>query len=238
MAQQHVGNVGRFQEYDPFKRLASAVITRAVADLNSGNQEIYDSATSFLKGSMYPFDILSDFSIPRNKLDKMIEESRNIDRSSGIKDLKPISPPSQVEYARCRRAFAFFNKGFTVGDLKSKFSSEKEAESWLVKKRWPKGYKCVYCGFKAKSQKSNDPFKQYRCTSCNKEFGIRSKSLMENSRLTSRTWLIAAYAIITDPSMQSGELMHIADVSQASAWRMRKQIQDMWNAGRKFPLWE
>lgn len=240
MAKQHAGNVGT-NDFDPFRRLASAVIVRAIADLQSNDMDVYREAVNFLRGSMYPFSAIASESVQmsRKKIADMIAKSEGIDRSSPPKSrnvgFQAYFPTSEFSVSRLRQAWPFYRRGITVDDLKDKFPTEDAIVTWLHKKRWPRGIKCPRCDGKG-SLASRVP-RQYKCTLCMNMFDVRSASVMSDSSLSSRDWVIAAFALTTGQAMSSTDLMEFLDLSQTSCWRMQKMIGEMW-VDSKFPLWQ
>lgn len=102
-----------------------------------------------------------------------------------------------------------------------KFPDDKSAEKWFVENRWKNGVHCPHCnasnvliGAKHKSM-----FYRFRKKECRKRFSVRTKSVIECSRLGYQAWAIAIFLLITNlKGVSSMKLHRDLDITQKSAW--------------------
>lgn len=80
----------------------------------------------------------------------------------------------------------------TRSDFDEMFSSERACLDYLVRRRWPSGYRCVYCG-------SDRAWLNMRgslhCAECGRQFGATAGTLLHRTRFPLKTWLEVAWHI-------------------------------------------
>ena len=84
--------------------------------------------------------------------------------------------------------------------LMKKFLDDIAAEKWFVENRWKYGVHCPHCnssnvliGAKHKSMSY-----RFREKECRKRFSVRTKSVMECSRMGYQVWAIATFLLTTN----------------------------------------
>ena len=97
--------------------------------------------------------------------------------------------------------------------------TEKQARRYLEKVRWPNGPVCPHCGNGKKAYllkgKSTRPG-VYICAACRRQFTVTIGTVMEDTHLPLRTWLMA-FSLMCSTKKGIG--------SYKTAWRMLKQVR-------------
>ena len=114
--------------------------------------------------------------------------------------------------------------------LKAGKMTEKQARRYLEKVRWPNGPVCPHCGSGKKAYllkgKSTRPG-VYSCATCRRQFTITIGTVMENTHLPLRTWLMAFSLMCSaKKGISALQLQRDLDIgSYKTAWRMLRQVR-------------
>ena len=112
-------------------------------------------------------------------------------------------------------------------ELSEMFPTEKAAEDFFVKARWPNGVRCPRCDAANIQGRETRKPQPYRCRSCRKDFSVKTDSLMHNSPLGCRTWLLAIYLLTTNiKGVSSTRLRRELGITQKSAWHLAHRIRE------------
>ena len=117
-------------------------------------------------------------------------------------------------------------------EFSEKFPDEATARAFYEELRWPDGRYCPHCGVVGESSAvKNDKPMPYWCKACRKYFSVRTKSVLAESKLPLRIWLLATYLITTSrKGISSVQLAKQLGITQKSAWflgqRIRKAYED------------
>ena len=114
--------------------------------------------------------------------------------------------------------------------LKAGKMTEKQARRHLEKILWPNGPVCFHCGNKERIYKFNGSKHRpglYKCALCGKQFTVTIGTVMENTHLPLRTWLMAFSLMCSAKKGVSAlQLKRNLDLgSYHTAWRMLRQIR-------------
>lgn len=120
-------------------------------------------------------------------------------------------------------------KGISLIEITRKFPDDATAEAWFAKQRWPDGVTCLECGsFNVQTRTTRKP-QPYRCRDCRKDFGVKTGSLMQGSKLGFQVWAIAIYLLATSlKSVSSMKLHRDLGVTQKTAWYLAQRIRETW----------
>ncbi len=116
--------------------------------------------------------------------------------------------------------------------------SEDEARELLERIRWPNGPVCPHCGATSNIRKFEGKAHRmgvYKCNDCGGQFTVTVKSVMEQSHIPIRTWLMA-FSIICSAKKGISALQlqrQLGLGSYRSAWHMAHRIR---HAMAKEPL--
>ena len=116
--------------------------------------------------------------------------------------------------------------------LSEQFPTEKSAEDWFIKQRWPNGVQCPHCANEDVRLVPNRKPMPYWCKPCRKYFSIRTGTVMNRSPLPMRTWLFAIYIVGTNlKGVSSLKLHRDLGISQKSAWFLLHRIREAFASG-------
>ena len=122
-----------------------------------------------------------------------------------------------------------FRTGISLIGIMDKFPTDRAAEDWFEKTRWPNGVVCPKCGSndihtREDEKRRNQP---YRCRSCRSDFSVKTGSLMHGSSIGYRKWAIAIYLMTTNlKGVSSMKLHRDLEITQKSAWMMMHKIRE------------
>jgi len=117
------------------------------------------------------------------------------------------------------RHFYFHRLRYTTPD-------DKTAKQWFISERWPDGIRCPYCESDRVNEKAKHPTMPFRCNACNKQFSVKSKSIMHSSKLGYQTWAIAIYLVATNlQGISSMKLHRDLKITQKAAWHLLHRIR-------------
>src|SRR6266542_4370483 len=113
--------------------------------------------------------------------------------------------------------------------LITKFDTDEKCRIALEKLRWPDGVRCVRCG----SEKISRNYKrnQFECTPCGYHFSVTAGTILHETHLPLRKWLIATYLICESKKGVSAlQLKRVLGVAYKTAWylchRVREAVKD------------
>ena len=107
--------------------------------------------------------------------------------------------------------------------------SEEAAEEFLGSLIWPDGPRCPRCdGDQVYEPGGKAPMK-YRCRPCRRYFSLRSGTVMRDSTVSYRKWLVAAYLMATNlEGFTSMKLKNNLTIRHKTAWHMAHRIREAW----------
>lgn len=115
--------------------------------------------------------------------------------------------------------------------------TEEAAEAWLIKQRWPDEICCCKCGsINVQHVRTRKP-QPFRCRDCRRHFSVRTDTLMHNSPLPLRKWIVAIFLVGTSTKgLSSRQLAARIGISVKSAWHVLHRIRE--NFSDKWPMFE
>ena len=121
-----------------------------------------------------------------------------------------------------------FRKGLTVIQLMDMFPTEESAREWFESHIWPNERHCPHCGStNTVENKSKSESRPYRCRDCRQHFSAKLGTVMEDSRLPYRKWVLAIYLHMTSlKGVSSMKLHRDIGVTQKTAWFMLQRIRE------------
>jgi len=114
--------------------------------------------------------------------------------------------------------------------LKAGEMTEKQARRYLEKVRWPNGPICPHCGYSERSYKLNGAKHRpglYMCAACRRQFTVTIGTVMEDTHLPLRTWIMAFSLMCSaKKGISALQLQRDLDIgSYKTAWRMLRQVR-------------
>lgn len=121
------------------------------------------------------------------------------------------------------------NLTISVFELMEKFPSEVEAKRYLEKKRWNGKLVCPFCNCEEKQYRfTKDGVEGYHlCSSCKKNYTVRTGTIFERSHVPLHKWIFAFYLVVTSrKGISSLQLSKQIGVTQKTAWFMLQRIRE------------
>src|SRR6476660_9283953 len=106
----------------------------------------------------------------------------------------------------------------SLADMMAAIPDEDAAIEYFTAQRWKNGPFCPYCGSAEKIYHlAKKPY--HKCDACNRRFSIRVGTVMENTKIEIRKWLIAMWLItVHKKGIASTTLARDLHVTQTTAW--------------------
>lgn len=118
-----------------------------------------------------------------------------------------------------------FQAGLSLPGFLKRYGSERQCEQALEASRWPQGFVCPRCAGTAHSRFKRGSAAYWQCSSCHRQTSLTSGTVMDNSKLPLRTWLLAMYLLgQSKTNLSALELMRHLGVSYPAAWRMKHKL--------------
>jgi len=113
--------------------------------------------------------------------------------------------------------------------LMDRFHSEEKCREMLERLRWPKGVRCLRCGFDKISRLAS--YKIFECANCEYQFSVITGTMFHDTHLPLRKWFIAMYMMVeSKKGISANQLKRTIGVSYKTAWylchRIRKAMHD------------
>ncbi|MXY70632.1 MAG: IS1595 family transposase [Acidobacteriia bacterium] len=112
-------------------------------------------------------------------------------------------------------------------DLMDRFASDDKCRDFLEELRWPKGkVSCPHCG--GKSLTEIPARSQWHCLFCQYQFSVTTGTIMHDSHLPLRKWLIAIYLMLESKKAISANQMKrtLGLGSYRTAWYLCHRIRE------------
>lgn len=109
------------------------------------------------------------------------------------------------------------------------FPDEGAARHYFEQERWSNGIICPHCGSVHISECKDHRPMPYRCRNCRKHFSVRIGTVLEESKVPLKTWLLAIYILTTArKGVPSTQLARELGVTQKTAWFLAHRIRETW----------
>lgn len=118
-----------------------------------------------------------------------------------------------------------FQAGLSLPAFLEHYGSEVQCEQALEAMRWPCGFVCPRCASTAHCRFQRHQIGYWQCSACHHQSSLRSGTVMDNSKLPLRTWLLAMYLLgQSKTNLSALELMRHLGVSYPTAWRIKHKL--------------
>lgn len=110
-----------------------------------------------------------------------------------------------------------------------KLPSEVEAKRYLEQKRWNGKPVCPHCNCEEKQYRFTKDGVEgyYLCSSCKKNYTVRTGTIFERSHVPLHKWIFAFYLVVTSrKDISSLQLSKQIGVTQKTAWFMLQRIRE------------
>ena len=123
-----------------------------------------------------------------------------------------------------------YRDGISIIELLDMFPDDSTAEAWFVGLRWPEGICCPSCGSLNVQTKTAHKTMPYRCREkqCKTTyFSVKTGTVMQSTKLSYRTWILALYLVLTSlKSVSSMKLHRDLKITQKSAWHLAHRLRE------------
>lgn len=120
-------------------------------------------------------------------------------------------------------------KGLSLVEVARMFPNEEAARKWVEQIRWPNGPHCPHCGSTNIQCDARHKTMSHRCRSCRKFFSVRTGTVMQSSKLSIQTWVLAVYLLNTELKGRASMKLHRdIGVTQKTAWHLAHRIRESW----------
>ncbi len=129
-----------------------------------------------------------------------------------------------------KKAVVDLRGSLNVFDFLAKYPTEKACEDFIIASRWPRGVNCPHCGnykvYRLEVQK------RFKCGTCRKQFSVRTGSVLAESKVTLKVWLMATWILTSHrKGISSIQLAKTLGVTQKTAWFLAHRIRETFNQG-------
>lgn len=108
-----------------------------------------------------------------------------------------------------------------------RFPDEAAAVAFFENRRWGITPYCPHCGSLAVVKVPSGQPMPYRCKDCRKHFSVRTGTILAESKLPLRTWLMAIYMLHTArKGVSSIQMAKEMGVTQKTAWFLNHRIRE------------
>lgn len=105
---------------------------------------------------------------------------------------------------------------------------EQSAAAYLEYIRWRGKPVCPYCGSLDVREETNRKPMPYRCRDCRRHLSVRTGTIMQESRLPLRKWILAAYFLYTSrKGVSSHQLSKMLKITQKTAWFTLHRLREV-----------
>ena len=130
-----------------------------------------------------------------------------------------------------------FREGMSLIEVFKTFPADAAAAAWFVRRRWPTGTCCPYCGSLRVLTGAKRKTMTYQCRErgCRGRFSVRFEKVRQGSTLGYQAWALAISLMTTNlKSVSSMKLHRDLDVMQMSAWHLGHRLRDVFEGGGEF----
>lgn len=120
-----------------------------------------------------------------------------------------------------------FQPGLSLPAFLKRYGTEVQCERALEDARWPQGFVCSQCTGTAHCRFEHHGARYWQCSACRLQASLRSGTVMANSKLPLRTWLLAMYLLgQSKTNLSALELMRHVGVSYPTTWRLKHKLME------------
>ena len=122
-----------------------------------------------------------------------------------------------------------------VFEFFKRFPNEEAARLHFEEMRWHGHATCPHCGTGDVVECKDHKPMAYRCRKCRKHFSVRTGTVLAESKVPLRKWLMAIYLLTTSrKGISSIQLAKTLGVTQKTAWFLAHRIREAWTGRQGF----
>lgn len=116
-------------------------------------------------------------------------------------------------------------KGMNLSKLLDEYADESKSRQYLEALRWPDGVACPRCLGKSISTINGDGI--YECNPCHYQFTVRVGTVLQDSKLAIRKWLVATFLITeSKKGISANQLRRMVGSTYKTAWYLSHRIRE------------
>lgn len=118
-----------------------------------------------------------------------------------------------------------FQRGMSLLEFMERYGSEEQCIQALFEQRWPGGFRCPRCAGENYCRVRTAGRPLFQCRSCRFQASLTAGTLMQDSKLPLRKWLLAIYLISqAKTGMSSLALRRQLGVDYRTAWLLHHKL--------------
>jgi transposase-like protein len=103
-------------------------------------------------------------------------------------------------------------------------------KEYLLQLRWDNKIVCPFCN-SLKNTKIPSSFR-YHCNTCNTNFSLTANTILHDTKVDLRKWLITLYLYLNDQKLSYRNLSKLINVNKNTAYRMIKELHYLFTKKR------
>lgn len=120
-----------------------------------------------------------------------------------------------------------FQKGLSLPDFMAKYGTEQQSEAAFIHARWPHGFRCPRCQHAQAYEFQHGRHRYWQCRACQHQTSLRAGTLMEQSQLSFRKWMLAIYLVTQSKTeIAALALRRQLGVSWKAAWLLKHKLME------------
>ncbi|WP_043648228.1 transposase, partial [Chitinilyticum litopenaei] len=120
-----------------------------------------------------------------------------------------------------------FQKGLSLPEFVASYGTEAQCQAALIKARWPDGFRCPHCQHPLAYEFQHGHHRYWQCRSCQHQTSLRAGTIMEQSKLTLRTWMLAIYLVTqAKTNIAALALRRQLGISWKAAWLLKHKLME------------
>ena len=88
-----------------------------------------------------------------------------------------------------------FQRGMPMPEFFQRYGSEAQCARAVERMRWPAGFRCPRCGEAGHYRVVQDARELFQCHACRRQTSLTAGTMMANTKLPLRVWLLVMYLI-------------------------------------------
>lgn len=107
----------------------------------------------------------------------------------------------------------------------SEFPTEHSYKNYLWKLRWNTNTRCSFCN-STKNSIIKNSFRLH-CNTCNTNFSLTTGTIMHNTKIDLRKWLVAIYLYLFNPNLSYRKLADKLSVNKKTAYKIIQKFNSL-----------
>lgn len=112
----------------------------------------------------------------------------------------------------------------------SEFSTEESFKTYLWQLRWKNDICCSFCN-STKNSTIKNSFRAH-CNTCNTNFSLTTRTIMQNTKIDLRKWLLAIYFYLFKPNLSYRKLADKLNVNKNTAFKINQKLNTLFNKNK------